>query len=224
MTARRTRVAAAAAVAALSITVAAGATSAENLVATTPPAAAPVGAGCAELPAEGDGSPAAMAESRAATAIAGVPQLSMATAAVEAAGLTAALDGEGPFTVFVPNDTAFEKIPQNVIDSILADADLLNSLLLYHIVSGEAVVPADLVAAGSVEPAAGGTLTVTQEGDSMLINGGEATVMCGGIPVANGFVYIIDTVLQPPSEGAGAGSSTSVASSVPTSVASTVPM
>ena len=123
--------------------------------------------------------------------------------------------GEGPFTVFVPNNAAFEKIPQNVIDSILADADLLNSILTYHVVSGQAVAPADLVAAGSIETAGGAVLEITQEGDVISINGGEATVVCGGIPVANGYLYIIDTVLQPPSSDVGADGSTSVASSGP---------
>jgi hypothetical protein len=39
--------------------------------------------------------------------------------------------------------------------------------------------------------------------------------VCGGIPVANGFIYIIDSVLQPPSSDLGADGSTSVASSGP---------
>jgi uncharacterized surface protein with fasciclin (FAS1) repeats len=116
--------------------------------------------------------------------------------------------------LFVPNNAAFEKIPQNVIDSILADSDLLNSIITYHVVSGEAVAPADLVAGGSIETANGGQLQITQEGDTISINGGEATVVCGGIPVANGFIYIVDTVLQPPSSDLAADGSTSVASSL----------
>jgi uncharacterized surface protein with fasciclin (FAS1) repeats len=102
-----------------------------------------------------------------------------------------------------------------VIDSILADSDLLNSILTYHVVSGEALAPANLVAAGSIDTANGAQLQITQEGDTISINGGEATVVCGGIPVANGFIYIIDTVLQPPSSDVGADGSTSVASSGP---------
>jgi uncharacterized surface protein with fasciclin (FAS1) repeats len=178
------------------------------------PAAAPVGAGCADIPSEGEASIAGMADDRAATAAANNPDLSMFVAAVDAAGLTAALDGEGPFTVFVPNNAAFEKIPQNVIDSILADSDLLNSILTYHVVSGQALAPTDLVAAGTIDTA-GGQLQITQEGDAISINGGEAMVVCGGIPVANGFIYIIDSVLQPPSSDVGADGSTSVASSGP---------
>ena len=177
--------------------------------------AAPVGAGCADVPSEGEASIAGMADDRAGTAAANNPDLSTFVGAVDEAGLAAALDLEGPFTVFVPNNAAFEKIPQNVIDSILADSDLLNSILTYHVVSGQELAPADLVAAGEVETASGALLQVTQEGDVITINGGEATVVCGGIPVANGYLYIIDSVLQPPSSDVGADGSTSVASSSP---------
>jgi transforming growth factor-beta-induced protein len=214
MSTRRIRLAAVAAAATLGIAFVATGTSASG-AATVRSAAAPVGTGCADIPSEGEASIAGMADDRAATAAANNPDLSMFVGAVEAAGLTAALDGEGPFTLFVPNNAAFEKIPQNVIDSILADSDLLNSILTYHVVSGEAVAPANLVAAGSIETANGAQLQITQEGDTISINGGEATVVCGSIPVANGFIYIIDTVLQPPSSDVGADGSTSVASSGP---------
>ena len=192
MRTRRTRLAALAAVAVLGIAVAASVASASDGALSARPAAAPVGAGCADIPSEGEASVAGMADDRAGTAAANNPDLSTFVGAVDEAGLSAALDGEGPFTLFVPNNAAFEKIPQNVIDSILADADLLNSILTYHVVSGQALAPADLVAAGSVETAGGAVLEVTQEGDVISINGGEATVVCGGIPVANGYLYIID--------------------------------
>jgi uncharacterized surface protein with fasciclin (FAS1) repeats len=214
MSTRGIRLAAVATAAAVTVAFAAAGASVSGAGAARP-AAAPVGAGCADVPGEGEASIAGMADDRAATAAANNPDLSMFVAAVDEAGLTAALDGEGPFTVFVPNNAAFEKIPQNVIDSILADADLLNSILTYHVVSGQALAPADLVAAGTVDTAGGGQLQITQEGDLITINGGEAIVVCGGIPVANGFVYIIDSVLQPPSSDVGADGSTSVASSGP---------
>jgi uncharacterized surface protein with fasciclin (FAS1) repeats len=214
MRARRTCLAAVATVASVGIAFAATETSASGTVATHA-TAAPVGAGCAEMPAEGEGSIAGMADDRVGTAAANHPDLSTFVGAVDEAGLAAALDLEGPFTVLAPNNAAFEKIPQNVIDAILADADLLNSILTYHVVSGQGLAPPDLVAAGSVETAGGALLEITQEGDVISINGGEATVVCGGIPVANGYLYIIDTVLQPPSGDAGADGSTSVASSGP---------
>lgn len=209
---RRTRLAALATVAALGVALAATETSAYEAVATHP-AAAPVGAGCADIPSDGEASISGMADDPAGTAAANNPDLSTFVGAVEEAGLATALDLEGPFTVFVPNNAAFEKIPQNVIDSILADSDLLNSILTYHVVSGQGLAAADLVAAAEVETAGGALLQVTQEGEAITINGGEATVVCGGIPVANGYLYIVDSVLQPASSDVGADGSTSSPSS-----------
>ena len=205
----RTRLAAIAAVAALGIAVAASETSASARASSVPPADGPLGAGCADFPLDGT------ADAGAATAAAGIADLSTFAGALDEAGLSAALDLEGPFTVFVPSNSAFEKIPQNVLDSIIADAGLLNSILIYHVVSGRALAPADLVAAATAETAHGATVAISQDGETIVINGGEAAVVCGGIPVANGYVYVIDSVLQPPSGEVGADGSTSVASSTP---------
>ena len=41
-------------------------------------------------------------------------------AAVEAAGLTETLQGDGPFTVFAPTDAAFAALPDGTVDALLA--------------------------------------------------------------------------------------------------------
>ncbi len=58
-------------------------------------------------------------------------------AAVKAAGLEEALMGEGPFTVFAPTDEAFAKLPAGTLDALLADPKQLESILLYHVASGQ---------------------------------------------------------------------------------------
>ena len=40
-------------------------------------------------------------------------------AALDAAGLTDALKGEGPFTVFAPTDEAFARLPKGTVESLL---------------------------------------------------------------------------------------------------------
>lgn len=42
-------------------------------------------------------------------------------------------------------------------------------------------------------------LEVTGSGDDLMVNG--ANVLCGGVQTANATVYLIDTVLMPPSMG-----------------------
>ena len=44
----------------------------------------------------------------------------------------------------------------------------------------------------------GADLTIAEDGDSLVINGGEATVVCQDVPTANATVHLIDTVLMPP--------------------------
>ena len=63
---------------------------------------------------------------------------------------------------------------------------------------GEALTGEHLVEAGTVT-GLNGDLTVAAEGDAVTVDagGGPATVVCADVPVANGTVHIIDTVLLP---------------------------
>ena len=60
-------------------------------------------------------------------------------AAVEQAGLDGILNGDGPFTVFAPNNAAFnEFLTANNFNSLEdVPQDLLASVLAYHVVVGE---------------------------------------------------------------------------------------
>ena len=64
-----------------------------------------------------------MADDPAATAASNNPELSTLVAAVTAAGLVDTLNGAGPFTIFAPVNSAFEKIPAADLDAVLADTD-----------------------------------------------------------------------------------------------------
>ena len=57
-------------------------------------------------------------------------------AAIEAAGLTETLKGEGPFTVFAPTDEAFAALPEGTLESLLMPENkhVLISILTYHVV------------------------------------------------------------------------------------------
>lgn len=223
---RPTRIAALSATVALASLGAASAVtnagSATDRPASVPPAGEPLGDGCADLPTDGDGSPEAMAELPAGSAIASNPELATLAAAVEEAGLGDALDGDGPITVFAPNNSAFDRLPAAVFDSILSDADLLTTLLGYHVVDGEALLAADLATTPTVTTLAGDDLSFAVEGDTVTINGTTA-VVCANITVANGVVHIVDGLLQPPSSDFGAGGSSSVPSSAPNVTAVATP-
>ena len=59
-------------------------------------------------------------------------------AALEAAGLSETLQGDGPFTVFAPTDAAFAKLPAGTVENLLLaeNKDQLTAILTYHVVAG----------------------------------------------------------------------------------------
>jgi len=155
--------------------------------------AAPTGAACGAVPADGAGSFEGMASAPAATAASANPVLSTLVAAVKAAGLVDTLNGPGPFTIFAPANSAFEQIPKADLDSLLADKAALTKVLTLHVVDGK-MSAAELETAGSVDSLEGGKLTITKSGDTFMVNG--ATAVCQDVQVANATVHIIDTVMK----------------------------
>lgn len=117
-------------------------------------------------------------------------------AALQAAGLVDALSGEGPFTVFAPTNEAFAKLPTGVLEFLLRNADILKSLLMYHVVNGTFLSTAlqDQALLPTLLPDA--SLTVSING-TVMIN--ESTVSVDDVAALNGVVHIIDTVLVPAS-------------------------
>ncbi|MCO4822840.1 MAG: fasciclin domain-containing protein, partial [Flavobacteriaceae bacterium] len=59
--------------------------------------------------------------------------------ALKAADLVAALQGDGPFTVFAPTNDAFAKIDSKTLNSLLEEKNkkALANILTYHVVSGK---------------------------------------------------------------------------------------
>jgi len=116
-------------------------------------------------------------------------------AAVKAAGLEDALNGEGPFTVFAPTDEAFAKLPEGTVEALLANPEQLKQVLMYHVVSGEVRAEA-VVELDSAEALNGQQLAInTKKG--VMIN--DAMVIKTDISASNGVVHVIDTVLIPQS-------------------------
>lgn len=120
-------------------------------------------------------------------------------AAVEAAGLVETLQGEGPFTVFAPTEEAFAAALEAVglpAEALLAQTDLLTSILTYHVVPG-AVLAADVAGldGASVATVNGEEVAVSVDGDTVMIN--DATVVATDIVASNGVIHVIDSVLLP---------------------------
>lgn len=152
------------------------------------------GAGCASVPADGDGSFNGMATEPVATAASTNPLLKTLVAAVGAAGLGDTLNSADGITVFAPTDDAFAKIPKKDIDALLADKAALTKVLTYHVVPGQ-LTPDDV--AGTHKTLEGEEVTVKGSGEDFTVGAGNAAVVCGNVPTANATVYLIDSVMMP---------------------------
>lgn len=137
------------------------------------------------------------------------PNLTTLVAAVQAAGLAATLQGAGPFTVFAPDNAAFEKIPAATREGWMQPAQkaALTKVLTYHVVPGR-LTAADIAAEAQK---GGGTATLTTvQGEKLMIKdagggrwtitdskGGTSTIVQADVGQSNGVVHVIDTVLMP---------------------------
>jgi uncharacterized surface protein with fasciclin (FAS1) repeats len=154
------------------------------------------GSGCASVPKSGAGSFTGMATAPVATAASANPLLSTLVAAVKAAGLVDTLNSASNITVFAPDNAAFAKIPAATLKGILANKAELTKILTYHVASGR-YTPAQLASGAKIKTLEGGTVTPAMMAGSYSVNG--ASVVCGNVQTANATVYIINTVMTPPS-------------------------
>lgn len=118
--------------------------------------------------------------------------------AITAAGLEQTLaDAQANFTVFAPNDAAFEKLPAGVLGRLMQpeNREQLRSLLLHHVVSGR-LLAADLKD-GDVKSLGGEDLEIEIEGERVQID--KSAVSAPDMKASNGVVHAIDRVLVPDS-------------------------
>ena len=118
-------------------------------------------------------------------------------AALQAAGLDATLaDETQTYTVFAPTDAAFAMIDPDTLDLLLADTDVLSSVLLQHVVSGEvSAVTAYTLNGLSATTASGADIPVAINSELDTLTFGGATVTTTDIYTTNGVIHVIDTVV-----------------------------
>ncbi len=129
-------------------------------------------------------------------------------AAVKAADLVTTLKGKGPFTVFAPSNSAFDKLPKGTVENLLKPESkkALVNLLTYHVVAGS-LKATDVLAAikagngkAVVKTIQGENLTASLENGKVILTdakGGKATVTATDLAGSNGVVHVIDTVVMP---------------------------
>ncbi len=127
---------------------------------------------------------------------AGNEDFSTLVAAVGAAGLVDTLKGDGPFTVFAPNNAAFAKLPDGTVANLLEPENLetLQSILTYHVVAGS-VLAADAVNLDRATTVNGKDVHISAKNGSVYVN--KSKVIATDIVGSNGVIHVIDSVLLP---------------------------
>lgn len=128
--------------------------------------------------------------------------------ALTAADLVSALQGDGPFTVFAPNNAAFGKLDSATLNSLLEEENkaALAGILTYHVVSGK-LAATDVVAAlkkgnGKVTlPTLNSqNITVLQKDGKIWIQdakGNYSEIIATDVMGSNGVIHVINTVIMP---------------------------
>jgi uncharacterized surface protein with fasciclin (FAS1) repeats len=110
--------------------------------------------------------------------------------AIQAAGMADTLRGNGPFTVFAPNDDAFAKMPKDALEALLKDKTGLTKLLGFHVLPGK-FLAAD-IKPGKFKTVQGSEANIATEG-GVSIEG--AKVVAADVLASNGVIHTVDTVL-----------------------------
>ena len=128
--------------------------------------------------------------------------------ALKAADLVGALSGEGPFTVFAPNNDAFSKIDAGTLGNLLKPENVkaLSNILTYHVVSGK-LMASDVANAlksgyGKVELTAlnGQTITARSKDGKIYLEdsqGNMSEIIATDVAGSNGVIHVINSVVMP---------------------------
>lgn len=169
----------------------------------------PQGSGCdayRKQVATGPGSVESSALEIGSAAIASNPDLSTFSGFISGKlnpdiNIVNVLDG-GPYVVFAPTNEAFAKLDPATLATLKSDPVVLLPTLFYHMVLGY-LGPNDVQ--GTMPTQDGRPVTVTGKGGDIKVN--DAKLVCA-YTAHGAYIYMIDTVLTPPTPAAEAGAST----------------
>jgi len=114
---------------------------------------------------------------------------------VRIAGMEQMLRDQGPFTVFVPTNEAFSRVPKERMDEYRQDPDKLLLIVSYHVVPGQ-LTSEDLRSIGAVRSSLGTDLVFRSSDRGITVNSVplvETDAFC-----TNGICHAIASALVPP--------------------------
>ncbi|XP_071127274.1 transforming growth factor-beta-induced protein ig-h3-like isoform X2 [Mytilus edulis] len=112
------------------------------------------------------------------------------------ANLVKMLQGDRHFTIFAPNDAAFDRLPKIIKEKILTERKVAEAIAKYHIVKGVHCSASTIMTWG-LNTLHSGSLTFRCKFNGNYVN--EAKLLTEDIMAGNGVVHVIDKVLLPDS-------------------------
>merc|ERR1712012_229286 len=128
------------------------------------------------------------------------PKFSTLVTAVKEVGLVDTVKAADAFTIFAPTNEAFAKVPEDTLNSLLADKEALSAVLLRHVAPGylysKGIMWAELETAGGEMIAS----QVFRKGVVKVVSSNDgsrtvARVIDTDITATNGVIHAIDTVI-----------------------------
>ncbi|HJV73309.1 MAG TPA: fasciclin domain-containing protein [Noviherbaspirillum sp.] len=113
--------------------------------------------------------------------------------ALKTTGLSRTLASTGPYTVFAPSNSAFNKLPPHTKASLFQDKKKLEQVLSYHVMAGKLLVME--VKPGPAKTLNGSDVNLKSDNGKITVN--DANVTLSDIEADNGVIHVIDTVLLP---------------------------
>lgn len=125
------------------------------------------------------------------------PQFSTLVAAVKAAGMSEALSGKGPFTVFAPTNAAFDALAAGTVAGLLKPENKakLKGILGCHVIASAIHASALKGKKMSTPPTLQGGMLAIDGTNGVKVN--DAHVTTADVKASNGVIHIIDKVLMP---------------------------
>jgi uncharacterized surface protein with fasciclin (FAS1) repeats len=143
------------------------------------------------------------AEGNLVDVIAKDPELTTLVTALKAANLVDALKGQGPFTVWAPNNNAFARLPKGTLEHLLDPANLkeLQAVLLYHVCPGRLGLQ-DYLDGTAATLDAGKNVTIDLDASgfpfTIRVNDIGPETGLSTLDATNGYATKLDGVLIPP--------------------------
>ncbi|KAL7563122.1 hypothetical protein ACA910_012305 [Epithemia clementina (nom. ined.)] len=126
---------------------------------------------------------------------------------IRAAELESEWSSSGPWTVFAPNDAAFENLSQGTFDALFTDLSSLTNTLLFHVTPGK--VYSSALQCTKLLPMENGknSRTVCRKDKKYQKGAGNSQderpeLVATDIPATNGVIHVVNRVMLPPPSSA----------------------